>query len=82
VEKRLACRSGRLPDDLLRLGVEAMAAASFAMGIAGLVGWFLVGLIYARRRLQIWHTGLARGITNGHCHRPCIGLLSYYFPWE
>ena len=54
----------------------------FAMGIAGLVGWFLVGLIYARRSppkygMPVWLAALVTGIATGLC----IGLLSYYFPW-
>src|SRR5437773_1297386 len=71
VEERLACRSGQLPDDLLRLGVEALAAASFRDGHrrpCGLVScWFGLCQTVASK---IWHAGLARGVSNGHSHRP------------
>jgi len=54
----------------------------FAMGIGGFVGWFVAGLIFARRTppkygipvgLAVLLMGLAAGLS--------IGVLSYFFPW-
>src|SRR5712664_3647820 len=65
VEELLAGSSGHLPDDVSRLGVEAMAAASFRRGHRGFC-W----MVYYRLDVcqpvaaEIWHTGLGRGVNN------------------
>jgi hypothetical protein len=54
----------------------------FALGIAGLVGWFGVGLIYVRRSppqygMPRWVAATATGLAGGLS----VGLLSYFFPF-
>ena len=54
----------------------------FAMGIGGLVGWFVAGLIVARRTppkygIPVWIAALIMGLGTGLL----VGLLSYYIPW-
>jgi hypothetical protein len=54
----------------------------FAVGIGGFVGWFIVGLMFARRTppkygIPVWVAVLITGLASGLC----VGLLSYYFPW-
>jgi len=54
----------------------------FAMGIGGFVGWFVAGLIFARRTppkygIPVGLVALLMGIGTGLV----VGLLSYYLPW-
>jgi hypothetical protein len=71
VEELRVGRSEHRPDAVARLRVEAMAAASFRDGHRGLC-WMVLWLFNFCQTVasEIWHTGLARGVNNGHSNRP------------
>src|SRR6266481_10196807 len=62
---RLAGRARRLPGDVRRLCVEAMAAASLRDGHRVLCGMVCCRLDLCQTVVaEIWHAGLARGVDN------------------
>ena len=71
VEGRLARRARHLPGDVLRLCVEAMAAASLRDGHRVLCGMVCCRLDLCQTVVaEIWHAGLARGVDNWSGWRP------------
>jgi hypothetical protein len=53
------------------------------MGIAFFVLWFFAGLISARRSAPKWGVpGWVAALSAGAAAGICVGLLSYFFPWN
>jgi hypothetical protein len=77
------CFVAGLCSPLLGLILARCLPFHFAIGIGFFVGWFLVGLILARRSAPKWGLpGWLAALIAGAGAGICVGVLSFFFPWK